>query len=108
MHRKKYILNFACLVMPRYERIEDIDSKTADLTRARQSLIEELEAMMFYDERASATNDQILREIMIHNRDDEKEHAALLIEYLRRNDPEFDKELREILFSSKEFKNLFD
>ncbi|MGC9123541.1 MAG: ferritin [Thermoplasmata archaeon] len=94
--------------MPRYERIDDIDSKTADLTRARQSLIEEIEAMMFYDERASATKDQILREIMIHNRDDEKEHAALLIEYLRRNDPEFDKELKEILFSSKEFNNLFD
>ncbi|MGC8584587.1 MAG: ferritin [Thermoplasmata archaeon] len=94
--------------MPRYERIEDIDSKTADLTRARQSLVEELEAMMFYDERASATGDQILREIMIHNRDDEKEHAVLLIEYLRRNDPEFDKELREILFSSKEFRDIFD
>jgi len=44
----------------------------------------------------------------MHNRDDEREHASLLIEWLRRNDPEFEKELKEILFSNKAFKDLWD
>ncbi len=94
--------------MPRYEDIDHIDKRVADLSRARQSLIEELEAIMFYDERISATDDLTLKEVLKHNRDDEKEHAALLIEWLRRNDPEFEKELKEKLFSSKPLSELGD
>ena len=45
---------------------------------------------------------------MIHNRNDEKEHFSLLLEYLRRNDPELDRELKEIIFSKKELKELGD
>ena len=94
--------------MPRFEVAEDLSDKIKDLSRARQSLIEEMEAIMFYDERADATTDKNLKEIIIHNRDDEKEHFSLLLEYLRRNDPELDREMKEILFSKKEFKELGD
>ncbi|MFP3213626.1 MAG: ferritin [Nitrososphaeria archaeon] len=94
--------------MPKYEDIEHISKKVADLSRARQSLIEELEAIMFYDERVSATDDPTLKDVLAHNRDDEKEHATLLIEWLRRNDPEFEKELKEKLFSTKPLKDLGD
>ncbi|MFP3132876.1 MAG: ferritin [Nitrososphaeria archaeon] len=94
--------------MPKYEDIEHISKKVADLSRARQSLIEELEAIMFYDERVSATDDPTLKDVLAHNRDDEKEHATLLIEWLRKNDPEFEKELKEKLFSTKPLKDLGD
>ena len=94
--------------MPRFEVAEDLGDKVKNLSRARQSLIEEMEAIMFYDDRADATTDKNLKEIIIHNRDDEKEHFSLLLEYLRRNDPELDREMKEILFSKKELKELGD
>ena len=94
--------------MPRFEVAEDLSDKIKNLSRARQSLIEEMEAIMFYDERADATTDKNLKEIIIHNRDDEKEHFSLLLEYLRRNDPELDREMKEIVFSKKELKELGD
>ncbi|MFG1519928.1 MAG: ferritin [Thermoplasmataceae archaeon] len=94
--------------MPRYEISEDLSDKIRNLSRARQSLIEEMEAIMFYDERADASTDRNLKDIMIHNRDDEKEHFSLLLEYLRRNDPELDREMKEILFSKKDLKELGD
>ncbi|MCL5404611.1 MAG: ferritin [Candidatus Marsarchaeota archaeon] len=94
--------------MPRYEIAEDLSEGVKDLSRARQSLIEEVEAMMFYDERADATKDKDLKLVMEHNRDDEKEHAALLLEWIRRHDKAMDKELKEILFSKKELKGLGD
>jgi len=87
---------------------EDVDEATRDLNRARQSLVEELQAIMYYDERISASKNKELKSVLMHNRDDEKEHASLLIEWLRRNDPEFEKELKEILFSNKAFKDLWD
>jgi hypothetical protein len=87
---------------------ENVDEKTRDLNRARQSLVEELQAMMWYDERISATKDKSLAGVLAHNRDDEKEHATLLLEWIRRHDPKLAKELDEILFSKKEFKDLWD
>ncbi|MEM3211968.1 MAG: ferritin family protein [Candidatus Micrarchaeaceae archaeon] len=94
--------------MPRYEVAEDLSEDVKDLSRARQSLIEEIEAMMFYDERADATKEKGLKLVMEHNRDDEKEHAVLLLEWLRRHDKQLDKELKEILFSKKELDKLGD
>ncbi|MBE5727913.1 ferritin [Candidatus Parvarchaeota archaeon] len=85
--------------MPRYEVAEDLDEKTKDLSRARQSLVEEIEAIMFYDERANATKDKDLKAVIIHNRDDEKEHASLLLEWLRKHDEALDRELKKNLFS---------
>jgi hypothetical protein len=97
-----------CDKMPRFEVSENLSKKINDLSRARQSLIEEMEAIMFYDERADATENDELKSVMVHNRDDEKEHFSLLLEFLRRNDPELDKELREILFSKKKMQELGD
>jgi hypothetical protein len=94
--------------MPIYETENNLDEKTRDMSRARQSLIEEMQAIMFYDERLDATKDVALKDVIKHNRDDEKEHFSLLLEYLRRNDPELDRELKEILFSKKELKELGD
>ncbi len=94
--------------MPVYESEENIDEKTLNLSRARQSLIEEIQAMMWYDERVSATKDKTLKGVMAHNRDDEKEHASLLLEWLRRHDAKLDKELKEILFKNKELSELWD
>jgi hypothetical protein len=85
--------------MPRYEVAEDLDEKTKDLSRAGQSLVEEIEAIMFYDERANATKDKDLKAVIIHNRDDEKEHASLLLEWLRKHDEALDRELKKNLFS---------
>jgi len=85
-----------------------ISAKTLDLNRARQSLVEEVLAIMWYDERADATSDKALREVLQHNRDDEKEHATLLLEWLRRQDPKLAKKLKEIIFSSKKLDELWD
>ncbi len=79
-----------------------------DINMARQSLVEELQAQKWYDERINATSDKSLKEMLAHNRDDEKEHASLLIEWLRRNDAPFDKELGEILFKTKDLPELWD
>jgi ferritin-like protein len=62
--------------------------------------MEELEAVDWYDQRVDATDDPELAEVLAHNRDEEKEHAAMTIEWLRRNDPVFDRHLRTYLFTS--------
>jgi uncharacterized protein len=63
-----------------------LSSRTKDLHRAIVSLQEELEAIDWYQQRADATEDPELREILEHNRDEEKEHAMMLLEWLRRKD----------------------
>jgi ferritin-like protein len=69
-----------------------------DRHRALASLCEELEAIDWYDQRVAATEDPPLRAILVHNRDEEKEHAAMILEWLRRRDEVFDRHLRRILF----------
>jgi len=96
------------MTMPRAEMAEDLSEKVKDLSRARQSFLEEIDAIMLYDERADATDDDELKYVLIHNRDDEKEHASLLLEWIRRHDPEFDGELKEFLFSKKKITDLGD
>jgi len=71
--------------------------------RALVSLMEEFEAVDWYNQRIHAGNDGELRAILQHNRDEEKEHAAMLLEWVRRRDPAFDKELRDWLFTDKTF-----
>jgi hypothetical protein len=83
-----------------HEPAELLDEATIDRHRAFVSLIEELEAIDWYDQRVRATNDPELASILAHNRDDEKEHAAMALEYIRRRDPAFDEQLRRYLFSS--------
>ncbi len=62
--------------------------------------MEELEAVDWYDQRVDATDDPELKAILAHNRDEEKEHAAMVLEWLRRRDPVLDGHLRRYLFSS--------
>jgi hypothetical protein len=72
-----------------------LDEKGKDLARARQSLIEELEAINWYEERIQATKDKALKKLLAHNRDEEKEHAAMLVDWLRENDKVFDRMFTE-------------
>ena len=66
------------------------NEKAKNLARARQSLIEELDAINVYEERIAASDDTELKRVLAHNRDEEKEHAAMLTDWLRKNDPTFD------------------
>ena len=66
-----------------------------DLKKARQSLIEELEAINWYEKRIEETKDPELRKILEHNRDEEKEHVAMLLEWIRKKDEQQDKAFKE-------------
>ncbi len=81
-----------------HEPIELLDEKTRDITRVIKSVMEEFEAVDWYNQRMSATKDKEVYDILKHNRDEELEHAAMGIEWLRRQLPELDEELRENLF----------
>lgn len=72
---------------------------TLDMHRAIASLMEELEAVDWYAQRVDAAEDAELRDILAHNRDEEKEHAAMILEWIRRRDPGFDAHLRTYLFT---------
>ncbi len=82
-----------------HEPIEKLSPRTLDHHRAIVSLMEELEAVDWYDQRVDATDDAELAEILAHNRDEEKEHAAMTLEWLRRRDASLDEHLRTYLFT---------
>jgi ferritin-like protein len=82
-----------------HEPLEKLDDGVVDRHRAIRSIMEELEAVDWYDQRVSATDDPTLASVLAHNRDEEKEHAAMTIEWLRRHDPVFDRHLRTYLFT---------
>lgn len=84
-----------------HEPINELSDETRNMHRAIVSLMEELEAMDWYNQRVDACKDPELRAILIHNRDEEKEHAAMTLEWIRRKDSVFDKELRDYLFTDK-------
>ncbi|MES2935406.1 MAG: ferritin-like domain-containing protein [Pseudomonadota bacterium] len=81
-----------------HEPLEKLSALTQDMHRAITSLMEELEAVDWYNQRVDACSDPELRQILIHNRDEEKEHAAMVLEWIRRHDPKMDHELRDVLF----------
>ena len=83
-----------------HEPQELLDEATIDHHRAMTSLCEELAAIDWYDQRVRATSDQSLAAILAYNRDDEKEHAAMALEWLRRRDVALDANLRKFLFTS--------
>jgi uncharacterized protein len=74
---------------------------TIDRHRALASIQEELEAVDWYDQRVAATSDPSLAAILAHNRDEEKEHASMVLEWLRRHDPALDQFLRTYLFTTE-------
>lgn len=81
-----------------HEPIEELSAETRDMHRAIVSLMEELEAIDWYNQRVDACRDPELRAILAHNRDEEKEHASMVLEWIRRKDPKFSGELKEYLF----------
>ena len=84
-----------------HEPIEELSDATRDMHRAIVSLMEELEAVDWYNQRVDACKDKELKAILAHNRDEEKEHAAMVLEWIRRNDPAMNKELKDYLFTKK-------
>jgi ferritin-like protein len=84
-----------------HEPVEELSTEARDLHRAITSLMEELEAVDWYNQRMDVTGSDELRAILKHNRDEEMEHAAMVLEWIRRQVPEFDKELKDYLFTDK-------
>ncbi|MCA1789277.1 MAG: ferritin [Thioalkalivibrio sp.] len=86
-----------------HEPIEELSDESREMHRAIVSLMEELEAVDWYQQRVDACKDPELKAILAHNRDEEIEHAAMVLEWIRRKNKVFDKELRENLFSDKDY-----
>jgi hypothetical protein len=84
-----------------HEPIPELSDSTRDMHRAIISLMEELEAVDWYNQRADACKDPDLKAILEHNRDEEKEHAAMVLEWIRRKDPAFSREMKDYLFTTK-------
>lgn len=84
-----------------HESAKQLRPETIDRHRAVSSLMEELEAVDWYDQRIDAATDAELKRILAHNRDEEKEHAAMVLEWLRRKDPKLDEHLRTYLFTQR-------
>ena len=82
-----------------HEDAEKLGADVIDHHRAIASLMEELEAVDWYNQRAKATKNPELRAILEHNRDEEKEHAAMALEWIRRNDPKMNEHLKTYLFT---------
>ena len=84
-----------------HEPVETLSNAVRDIHRALISLKEEIEAIDWYNQRVDATKDAELKSILAHNRDEEKEHAAMVLEWIRRHDPAFDAHLRQYLFTTE-------
>jgi ferritin-like protein len=84
-----------------HEPVDQLSEETRDMHRAIVSLMEELEAIDWYNQRADACKDPELKAILAHNRDEEKEHASMVLEWIRRRDPRFSKEMKDYLFSDR-------
>ena len=86
------------------EPVEELQPQDRDIHRALQTLIEEVEAVDRYHQRMVTSSEPGLKQVMAHNKIEEIEHACMAIEWLRRNDPGWEKELREYLFTSESFR----
>ena len=82
-----------------HEALDKLRPATLERHRAIVSIMEELEAIDWYDQRVDASDDPELAAVLAHNRDEEKEHAAMTLEWLRRHDPVLDQHLRTYLFT---------
>ena len=88
-----------------HEATDKLSPATMDMHRAISSLMEELEAVDWYNQRVDAATDPELKAILIHNRDEEKEHAAMVMEWIRRHDSNMDHQLRKYLFKEGPIKD---
>lgn len=84
-----------------HEPVEDLEDEDRDYVRTLMSLKEEVEAINWYHQRVSASDDEEVADLLAHNRDEEIEHAAMALEWLRRNMDGWDEELRTYLFSDE-------
>ena len=84
-----------------HEPVELLPEETKDFHRAIESLIEELEAVDWYQQRADATKDESLKAVLLHNRNEEVEHAMMTLEWLRRRDAKIDETARTYLFTDR-------
>jgi len=91
-----------------HEPIGEMSDEVRDFHRAIVSLMEELEAVDWYNQRVAACKDKELAQILAHNRDEEIEHASMVLEWIRRKNKRFDKELREYLFKDGPIKDRED
>ena len=91
-----------------HEPAEQLTERTIDVHRAVVSLIEELEAVDWYNQRAEACKDPQLQAVLRHNRDEEIEHASMTLEWIRRNVPKFGAALKLFLFTSGEITAIED
>ncbi len=82
-----------------HEEASALSAAAIDRHRVIASIMEELEAVDWYDQRVEATTDPTVAAVLAHNRDEEKEHAAMALEWLRRHDPVWDRVLRTYLFT---------
>ena len=86
-----------------HEPVEELSEESREMHRAITSLMEELEAVDWYQQRIDACKDDELKAILAHNRDEEIEHAAMVLEWIRRRNPVFDRELKDNLWSDKDY-----
>ena len=84
-----------------HEQVELLPEATKDFHRAIESLIEELEAVDWYQQRADATKEESLKAVLLHNRNEEVEHAMMTLEWLRRRDAKIDETARTYLFTGR-------
>jgi hypothetical protein len=89
-----------------HEPPADLTSETREFMRALNSLKEEIEAIDWYQQRLDGTVDKQLQKILEHNRDEEMEHACMMLEWLRRNMAGWDAQLRKHMFTSNEITNI--
>lgn len=91
-----------------HEPVDELTPNDRDFSRALNSLKEEIEAVDWYQQRVATTTDPELKKIVAHNRDEEIEHAVMVLEWLRRNMPGWDEQLRTYLFTTKPVTELED
>jgi ferritin-like protein len=84
-----------------HEPVDQLSEETRDMHRAIGSWMAEWEAIDWYNQRADVCKDPELKAILAHNRDEEKEHASMVLEWIRRRDPRFSKELKDYLFTDR-------
>ncbi|MDP3439092.1 MAG: encapsulin-associated ferritin-like protein [Azonexus sp.] len=84
-----------------HEPVEELSTETRDMHRALVSLMEELEAVDWYNQRVDACKDEALKAILKHNRDEEKEHASMLMAWIQRKDQYFSQQMKDYLFTGK-------
>ncbi|MBN2294519.1 MAG: hypothetical protein JXM70_18970 [Pirellulales bacterium] len=91
-----------------HEPISELSLETREIHRALTTLVEELEAVDWYQQRLDVSRDEELKAILLHNRDEEIEHAAMALEWLRRKIPAFHDELQAYLFTSDSITEIED